>query len=84
MKISILILLANFHLINSLRLSFPSSNIARPQAKFNKVNIDVHYETRCPDSVRFINSQISSNLIVKDYVNFNMVPYGIANVNREF
>lgn len=44
-----------------------------------KVEVDVYYETRCPDSVRFIRNQlypVFQKLKTKDIVNFNLYPYG--------
>lgn len=47
--------------------------------------IDIYYESKCPDSARFINQQLDKALpLFSDYVNFRLVPFGKANVKKNF
>jgi hypothetical protein len=47
--------------------------------------IDIYYESKCPDSARFINEQLDKALpLFADYVDFRLVPFGKANVKYIF
>jgi interferon gamma-inducible protein 30 len=49
-----------------------------------KLNIEVYYETLCPDSKRFINNQVSKiyqNSLLQNITNVVLVPYGKASVS---
>lgn len=49
----------------------------------NHFKIEVFYESRCPDSQRFILNQIiEANQIFSYYINFVLVPFGKANVSK--
>lgn len=46
-----------------------------------KVEIQVNYEALCPDSVRFINIQLSNALkVYKNQIVLKLIPFGKANV----
>lgn len=46
-----------------------------------KVYINLYYESKCPDSKRFINNQIDRALEkFPGLINFSFVPYGFVNV----
>ena len=46
-----------------------------------KVYINLYYESKCPDSQRFINNQIDRALEkFPGLINFSFVPYGFVNV----
>lgn len=55
------------------------------QISNTKLNIEVYYETLCPDSKRFINNQVSKiyqNNLLQNITNVILVPYGKASVNH--
>jgi hypothetical protein len=55
------------------------------QSSNTKLNIEVYYETLCPDSKRFINNQVSKiyqNNLLQNITNVILVPYGKASVNH--
>ena len=44
--------------------------------------LDVYYESLCPDSARFINTQLSNAFnSIKSILNIKLVPFGKANVS---
>ncbi|GIY75851.1 GILT-like protein 1 [Caerostris extrusa] len=48
-------------------------------AKGDKVNLDVYYETNCPDSMRFIVNQLSPTFRdLEDIVDVRLIPFGKA------
>lgn len=56
-------------------------------ASFNKkrIEVDIYFETQCPDSIRFIKKQlypVFKELKNKNMVNFNLYPYGNVKVKK--
>ncbi|XP_014203353.1 GILT-like protein 1 [Copidosoma floridanum] len=51
----------------------------------DKLNVDVYYETLCPDSMYFITKQLTPafNGGLKDHLNVNLVPFGKASWTEE-
>lgn len=46
-----------------------------------RINIEVYYETRCPDSKKFINNQLSNIFeSLQNLTNLFLIPYGKAKV----
>lgn len=62
-----------------------NTNQVQSKESLEKLNIAVYYESKCPDSKRFINNQITKAI---DYfpslLNIILVPFGKANVNIYF
>jgi len=57
-------------------ISIGLSSSAAVQAK---LKISIYYETLCPDSIRFIKTQLAPlNAEISDYLELDFVPYGIA------
>lgn len=51
----------------------------------NKLTIAVYYETKCTDSSRFFNEQLSNAIkLFSNLINIVLIPYGNANVNNLF
>jgi interferon, gamma-inducible protein 30 len=48
----------------------------------DKVNINVYYESLCPDSQKFINYRLKEALLTfkNDVMNIKLIPFGNANV----
>ncbi|XP_043784290.1 GILT-like protein 1 [Apis laboriosa] len=45
----------------------------------NRLNVDVYYESLCPDSIRWIKQQLLPQYdILKDYISVSFIPYGKA------
>ncbi|XP_076645060.1 uncharacterized protein LOC143354682 [Halictus rubicundus] len=45
----------------------------------NKIDVDVYYESLCPDSKRWIRVQLAESYhVIKDYIRLNLIPYGKA------
>lgn len=53
------------------------------QSFFFQINIDIYYESLCPDSVKFINNQLYPNWAqISPYVNLQFVPFGKSKVSN--
>ena len=78
--LQILIIFAFNYLANSFSLSPISTN--NKDTSFNRtVNLAVYYETKCPDSRRFIIYQIPKAIqSYSSFLNIILVPFGKANV----
>lgn len=69
------------------RLTWLSSTSSRrydtdPYSFFLQLNIDIFYESRCPDSRDFMQNQLKKSYqAIKDRVNINYVPFGKARVS---
>ena len=62
-------------------LKYPSNSLKNTDG----VLISVFYETLCPDSSQFINTQLSFAFKkFQKYVNFKLVPFGKADVFKKF
>lgn len=54
-------------------------------APTNRLNVDVYYESLCPDSIRWIKQQLLPQYdILKDYISVSFIPYGKATVSCVF
>ena len=65
-----------FCMLGSYEASFESELLSN-----DTLYLNVYYESLCPDSARFINTQLSSAFTqVRDILNITFVPFGKANV----
>jgi hypothetical protein len=74
----------NLYFTLALVLFFTEKNTNKINCQRNtKLNIEVYYETLCPDSKRFINNQVSKiyqNSLLQNITNVILIPYGKASV----
>ncbi len=75
----------SFNLAVSLSAVFALLNlfgcVSSQSSSASKLNIGVYYESLCPDSRNFINSQVSKVFNkYQEITNITLVPYGKANV----
>ena len=53
------------------------------ESQAQKIDLVVNYEALCPDSVRFINNQLSKAVLnFKNEINVSLIPFGIADVSK--
>lgn len=50
-----------------------------------KIQVTVYFESYCPDSVKFLTTQLfpAYDSPLKEHMNITLVPYGKAEVNQE-
>ncbi|XP_076293987.1 uncharacterized protein LOC143215601 [Lasioglossum baleicum] len=54
--------------------------VSADEASNKVIDVDVYYESLCPDSKQWIRVQLAeSYYILKDYIRLNLIPYGKAN-----
>lgn len=54
------------------------------EVEAKKIDLVVNYEALCPDSVRFINDQLSKAVAnLNDEVEVSLVPFGKASVSKK-
>lgn len=70
--------------ISNTKLSSRNINAPNIEETKTQLTIAVYYETKCPDSAKFFNEQLSSALeIFSEIMNVVLIPYGNANVKRK-
>lgn len=60
-----------------------STTVKNALSQSNPVNIEVYFESYCPDSIRFINNQLYpawKNFKGLDVIDLKLFPYGKAEV----
>ncbi|GFU34263.1 gamma-interferon-inducible lysosomal thiol reductase [Nephila pilipes] len=64
--------------------SVPIGVVSNPDSSGRKVNLDVYYETNCPDSMRFITTQLYPVYRdFKDIVSVHLIPFGKARASYD-